>query len=214
LNKQSFDTIKASADNLTVVNKSKFYGYAVHVESPEEAMEAYARQKKQFPDASHHCYAYIIGKQKEQVKFSDDGEPGGTAGLPMAEALKQSDLTDILVVVTRYFGGIKLGAGGLVRAYSGAVVETLKAANIVRYVPCGIYRQMIDYDLWAKIAPKVEAMGAQIIESEYLEKIYLTVGIKEKQLDAIKKVFQEALRSDDILEYMATEYVEETRLSV
>ena len=208
MTKQAYQTIRTSAEAMTVVNKSRFLGYAVRAETPEQAMDVYAQVKKQYPDATHHCYAYIIGKQKEYIKFSDDGEPGGTAGLPMAEALKHSGLTDILVVVTRWFGGIKLGAGGLARAYSAAVMDTLKNADIIAYEPCGIYRQAVDYDIWAKIAPRAEALGAVMFKTDYLEKVYLEIGIKEKDLEQVRAVFKEAVRSDDILEYVSTEYIE------
>ncbi len=204
-----YQTIKGSAQSLTVINKSKFFGYAVNAETPEQAMQAYNDVKKQHPDATHHCYAYIIGRQNAAIKFSDDGEPGGTAGLPMAEVLKQSGLTDILVVVTRYFGGIKLGSSGLVRAYSSAAAETLKNAKIVNYMPCGVYWQAVDYDVWAKIAPKAEAAGAAILNIDYQETVNLELGIKEKDIKTVRGIFQEALRTEDILTFVSVQYMEE-----
>ena len=205
-----YKTIKGSAESLTVINKSRFIGHAANAESPEQAMAAYDAVKKQQLDATHHCYAYIIGKNKEFVKFSDDGEPGGTAGLPMAEALKQSGLTDIITVVSRYFGGVKLGSGGLVRAYSSAVSETLKTAETIRFVPCGIYQQSVDYDVWAKIASKVEAAGAKIVNIDYQAVVDLEIGIKDAEVQKVRAIFQEALRTEDILTFVSEEYMEES----
>lgn len=103
-----------------VEKKSRFISELVHVNSPEEAMNVVAEIKKKHFDARHNCYAYVCGPSGEQTRYSDDGEPGGTAGLPLLNLLESNDLTDAVVVVTRYFGGTLLGTGGLVRAYRGA----------------------------------------------------------------------------------------------
>ena len=111
-----YNTLRGEAIGEIVVKKSRFIANIFHVESEDEALSILERMRKQYWDARHNCYGCIIGKNKELVRFSDDGEPGGTAGKPILEVIKGRDLTDILVVVTRYFGGVLLGTGGLVKA--------------------------------------------------------------------------------------------------
>jgi uncharacterized YigZ family protein len=125
-------TIAAPVEHELVVKKSRFIGLAHPVASPDDAEQVIARVKKQAWDARHHCVAMVTGLLGDQARSSDDGEPSGTAGMPILEVLRRRELTDVVVVVTRYFGGVKLGAGGLVRAYSSAASETLDRAAIVR----------------------------------------------------------------------------------
>ncbi|MFT4258902.1 IMPACT family protein [Microbacterium sp.] len=125
-------TIAHAAENELVVKKSRFIARIEPVSSPEEADAVIAGIRKRFWDARHNCSAMITGLLGDQARSSDDGEPSGTAGIPMLEVLRRRDLTDVVAVVTRYFGGVKLGAGGLVRAYSSAVSEALDAAALVR----------------------------------------------------------------------------------
>ena len=207
VNKKAYTTIDGQAESLLVIHKSRFLGLAINVETVEAANEVLERIKKQYWDATHNCYAYIVGKENPVMKASDDGEPSGTAGVPMLDVLKKNELTDILCISTRYFGGVKLGAGGLVRAYSSSVSETLKQAKIVHYEPCGIYRQNIEYDVWARIEPKLLSAGAMILAQEYLESVHLQLGIKEEHMEAVSALLKEALKSDDVLKYITTEYV-------
>jgi len=207
LSLKEYSTIKGEASSHLVISKSKFVGFAKNVESPKQAAEVLETIKKKNWDADHNCYAYIIGKNKEHMKFSDDGEPSGTAGIPMLEVLKKSGLTDILTVSTRHFGGIKLGAGGLVRAYSLSVSEILKNAEKQKFVPCNIFKQAVEYDVWAKIEPRVTASGAIVFSKEYLEKVYLKVGLKENDELKIRTIFREALKTDEVLEFIETDYV-------
>ncbi|KQM16204.1 hypothetical protein ASF83_10100 [Plantibacter sp. Leaf171] len=125
-------TIAAPVEHELVVKKSRFIGLAHPVSSPDDAEQVIARVKKHAWDARHHCVAMVTGLLGDQARSSDDGEPSGTAGMPILEVLRRRELTDVVVVVTRYFGGVKLGAGGLVRAYSSAASETLDLATIVR----------------------------------------------------------------------------------
>jgi uncharacterized YigZ family protein len=125
-------TIAAPVQHELVVKKSRFIGLAHPLASPDDAEQVIARVKKQAWDARHHCVAMVTGLLGDQARSSDDGEPSGTAGMPILEVLRRRELTDVVVVVTRYFGGVKLGAGGLVRAYSSAASETLDLAAIVR----------------------------------------------------------------------------------
>lgn len=130
--------LSVSGENVTekVIEKSRFITSVRHVESEEEAKAFVAEISKNFADATHNCYAYICDEKGNFMRFSDDGEPQGTAGMPMLEVLKNKKLVQVAAVVTRYFGGIKLGAGGLVRAYSGCVAENLLSAQTVKYELC------------------------------------------------------------------------------
>ena len=127
-----------------VIEKSRFIASAVHVDSVEQAVEFVNGKRKKYFDATHNCYAYIVG---DRVKFSDDGEPQGTAGMPIYECIKNNNLDMLCVVVTRYFGGIKLGAGGLVRAYSGACAEVLKQCDKLAMTDCTRLEVVVDYNL-------------------------------------------------------------------
>ena len=128
----------------TVIEKSRFIASAIHVDNAEQAVEYVNAKRKNYFDATHNCYAFIAG---DKAKFSDDGEPQGTAGLPMYECIKNNSLDYVCVVVTRYFGGIKLGAGGLVRAYSGSCAEVLKQCEKLQMTDCTRAEVAIDYSL-------------------------------------------------------------------
>ena len=128
-------TITAAVEHELVIKKSRFIAHVAPVASSEEADAVIARTKKRFWDARHNCSALITGTLGDRARSSDDGEPSGTAGVPMLEVLRRRELTDVVAVVTRYFGGIKLGAGGLVRAYSSAVSEALDTAALLDRMP-------------------------------------------------------------------------------
>lgn len=124
-------TIARAVDHELVIKKSRFITHIAPVASPDEADAVIAAIKKSAWDARHNCAAQVTGALGDRARSSDDGEPSGTAGVPMLEVLRRRELTDVVAVVTRYFGGIKLGAGGLVRAYSSAVSEALDFAQLV-----------------------------------------------------------------------------------
>ena len=153
----------------TVIEKSRFIASAVHVDSVEQAVEFVNSKRKQYFDATHNCYAYAVG---DRVKFSDDGEPQGTAGLPIYECIKNNGLDRLCVVVTRYFGGIKLGAGGLVRAYSGACAEVLKCCQRLSMTDCTLAEVVIDYSL-LKPLRKALAPHAREESVQYGDKVAL-----------------------------------------
>jgi len=145
-----------------VIEKSRFIAAAKQVNSAEEAMSFVAEKRKKYFDATHNCYAWIVD---DKAKFSDDGEPQGTAGMPMYECLKSSKLDHICVVVTRYFGGIKLGAGGLVRAYSGATSAVTKACAKLKITDCARATVTIDYSL---LSPLKRALDGKCVVENVL----------------------------------------------
>lgn len=160
--------------------------------SKQDAEEALAAIRKEHYDATHNCSAMIIGARREFEKASDDGEPQGTAGLPMLEVLRKSGVTNILAVVTRYFGGTLLGAGGLVRAYSGSVAGTMKNARFVKNVPASRIRIRLPYADYSKLQSAASASGAAV-EAEFGADVDALVTIRAERVDGFLKRMKEAL---------------------
>lgn len=127
-----FTTLAAPNRASTVIEGSEFLAYARRADTPPEALDLLAELRAEYPDATHHCWAYRIG---DLYRFNDDGEPGGTAGAPILRAIEGQGLQHVMVVVVRYFGGVKLGTGGLVRAYGGAAAEVLRTAQLLTVRP-------------------------------------------------------------------------------
>ena len=138
--------LKAASDEF-IVNKSRFIGYGCPCETEEEALAFLASIRAKHKDATHNCYAYIIGPNMGVMRYSDDGEPGGTAGMPIIEVMKARAVTNCAVVVTRYFGGILLGAGGLVRAYSQGAATALNACGVGTIYPTARYLIEVGYPM-------------------------------------------------------------------
>lgn len=160
--------------------RSIFIGHGKHVTSEEEAMEFVKQKKKEYSDATHNCWAYLL-KGGIVARYSDDGEPQGTAGVPMLETIRKSGVTDCVVVVTRYFGGILLGAGGLVRAYSHGSKIALEAAKIIsyeKYKVCQMYCSYSDYQKYAVLLPQY---GAVIDGTEFTDKVLVNFAMKPEQ---------------------------------
>ena len=169
----SYKTIKGSAEASYEVQKSRFITHVSHAESEEEAREFIQQMKKKYFDARHNCSAWVLGEKGAKQKSNDDGEPGGTAGNPILEAIKKNGLTDIVIVVTRYFGGIKLGAGGLIRAYGHAAVLGIQAAQAVRMMPLRRVQITVDYSLLATVENWLRQNEIQSEEGTYAEQVTL-----------------------------------------
>ena len=159
--------------------KSRFIGYAKPVTSEEEAMAFINEIRAKHRDATHNVYAFQIGAQNETMRSSDDGEPSGTAGRPILEVIKKEGLSNTAVVVTRYFGGILLGAGGLVRAYSKSAVLALEAAGKVIKLPAQSYTLSLGYEQWGKVQSYLASHHYQLDNVLYLEKITAFVTIEK-----------------------------------
>lgn len=168
-------TIQGYAEASYIIQRSRFLTYIQPVKSEEEASEFITRIRKKHYDATHNCSAYTIGLNDDIQKADDDGEPSGTAGRPMLEVLKNRGLKDTAVVVTRYFGGIKLGAGGLVRAYGKAVTEGIDAAGIYRMMLYGKWNVEIPYELLGIIENQLRTGGYHIEDKSFTDVVVLTV---------------------------------------
>lgn len=169
-----FQTVSAEIE----VKKSKFIAEIRHVESEEEAVALLKEFKKRYYDATHNCSAYVLRKDGGLRHSSDDGEPSGTAGKPMLDVILGEGLSDVLVVVTRYFGGTELGTGGLVRAYGGAVKELLQVADIVEIKKGRLVRLKLDYALQPKLTYLCKELGILIYETIYLEEVQISLLIE------------------------------------
>ena len=142
-----YKTLLCAASDEFIVNKSRFIGHGCPCETEEDALAFLSRMRAKYKDATHNCYAYIIGANMGVMRYSDDGEPGGTAGMPIIEVMKARGVTNAAVVVTRYFGGILLGAGGLVRAYTQGAVCALNACGVGVMHPTARYLMQIGYPM-------------------------------------------------------------------
>ncbi len=183
----SYKTIFEYGEAEDIINKSRFIGYASPVESEEEAVAFVDKIKKKHKDASHNVPVYLVGEKFDIQRYSDDGEPSGTAGVPVLSMLKNEGITNIAVVVTRYFGGVKLGTGGLVRAYTHAAKIAIEAARVVD--KC-VYTEIsldLEYTLHGKIQNFLMNNETYLLKDTiYLDNVRTLVYIKPEEVDAFK----------------------------
>ncbi len=171
-------TVKTTGEHEIVIQKSRFIAHISRAETEEEAQDFILQIKKQHWNATHNCSAYLIGEHDQIQKANDDGEPSGTAGVPMLEVLKKREIKDTVVVVTRYFGGIKLGAGGLIRAYGRATSECLNAIGVVKRQLMRVMHTFIDYTWLGKVENELRSSIFDIKEIHYLDKVEIETFIK------------------------------------
>ena len=175
------NVIEKNVSNTYVIKRSKFICFLYHVENVNEINSILENLRQEYKDATHVCYSYILTNKE---KAYDDGEPSGTAGLPILEILKKKDLVNVLCVVVRYFGGIKLGAGGLIRAYSNSVVQTLALTKIIPYKKyITIY---LETDYVNKKLLELICNDYEVINRVYDEKIIYTLKLEKDNLEKIK----------------------------
>ena len=174
-----------------VEKKSRFIATVLPIETEEEALEFIAKMKKKYWDARHNCYAYVIGERQELQRCSDDGEPNGTAGRPMLDVLLHEDIHNTVVVVTRYFGGVLLGTGGLVRAYQKATRSGLESSVIIEKQR-GMFGNIVtDYNGIGKIQYIAGERSLPILDSEYTDKVVLKLLVPDDQVEEVKKAITE-----------------------
>ncbi|WML46099.1 YigZ family protein [Neobacillus sp. PS3-40] len=173
-------TVKESGEHEIVIEKSRFIAHVFRAETEEQAQEFIQSIKKKYWNASHNCSAYLIGESNQIQKANDDGEPSGTAGVPILEVLKKKKLKDTVVVVTRYFGGIKLGAGGLIRAYGKATSEGIMETGVVERILMLVMHVTVDYTLLGKVENELRSSSYEIKEIHYLDKVKFDVFVTEE----------------------------------
>ncbi len=185
-----YRTVSRQSETELEIKRSRFIGRCFPVADEEQALTILAAVKKQHWDARHNCYAYAVGERMEIARYSDDGEPAGTAGLPMMEVLRQTGVTNALCVVTRYFGGVLLGTGGLVRAYTRAASDAVQAAGLVDMRACVEYRLNVPYALWGSLEGMLRASG-QLGATEFGAQVQVQAFVQEAEADAFEKALIE-----------------------
>lgn len=184
---ESYYTVKTEGSEEITIQKSRFIGYIRRCET-EEAAQAFIQEiKKKHHDANHNCSAYMIGENDLIQKANDDGEPSGTAGVPMLEVLKKKGLKDTAVVVTRYFGGTKLGAGGLIRAYSTTTSAAIRATGIVKRQLMQEMRVTVDYKLLGKLENTLRNSNYLLKEIKYLENVEFIIYVESGQEESFSQ---------------------------
>lgn len=198
-----YRTLRQEAHDEFIINKSRFIGYGAPCETEADALTFLQKIRTKHKDATHNCYAYIIGQNAGIMRYSDDGEPGGTAGLPMMEVLKHQGVVNCCCVVTRYFGGVLLGAGGLVRAYTQGVVAALKASQVVEMLPsCQILFE-VAYPLWDKVQYTLKSLPVQHLSSEFTTAVSFTLLIRQTDADEVIRTLTRV--TDGRIEYLTEE---------
>ncbi|MBR5437382.1 MAG: YigZ family protein [Clostridia bacterium] len=173
-----YRTIKAENQDEFIVKKSRFIGYVKPVQTQQEALDFISSIKTKHWDATHNVYAYVL-REGGIRRFSDDGEPQGTAGIPCLDVLLKEDVTDCCVVVTRYFGGIMLGAGGLVRAYSHGAKIALDSGGIITMSLCKIVKATADYNFYGRLVPLICEGGGIVEDTEFTDNVTVTFRMPE-----------------------------------
>ncbi|MGO3780074.1 MAG: YigZ family protein [Enterococcus viikkiensis] len=190
---QNYRTIKQDHYHEIEIKKSRFICSLKRIDSEEEAKNFIQQLKKEHWKANHNCSAFILGEHNEIQRSSDDGEPSGTAGVPMLEVLKKNDLINVCAVVTRYFGGTKLGAGGLIRAYSNAVAQAIADIGIVE----GRLQQevsiQLDYSNWGKLENFLTAQKIAVIDTQFTDQVVATCMVDEPDVAAFEEQITDLL---------------------
>ncbi len=182
------------------IEKSKFIGTLIPVHSEDEAQEQLNNLRNKYSDATHNCYAYYINDGQIQ-KCSDDGEPAKTAGYPILQAIINNNVNNVLCVVTRYFGGTKLGTGGLMRAYSASAIESInhaETATFIKGIRCSVN---VSYDINSKVERVIEKLNANVISKEYFDIVSYEIVIRYDDKEILQKQLQTISTSNIVLEY-------------
>lgn len=184
---KKFFTVKQEGNDEQIIQKSRFIGYVRRVETEETAQQFIQEIKKKHPNANHNCSAYMIGEHDQIQKANDDGEPSGTAGVPMLEVLKKQGLKDTAVVVTRYFGGIKLGAGGLIRAYGSTTSQAIRTTGIIKRELMQGFSITIDYTLLGRLENEIRNSSHILDNIHYAENVEMIVYVKMDEAVAFQE---------------------------
>ncbi|KRM95881.1 hypothetical protein FC19_GL001360 [Liquorilactobacillus aquaticus DSM 21051] len=183
----SYLTIKESGHTKINLKKSDFICSIARTKTENEAQTFITTMKAQYPKANHNCFAYVIGERSQIQRESDNGEPSGTAGIPILEVLKKNELRDVTAVVTRFFGGIKLGTGGLIRAYTQAVSTAINNIGVVKCILQKIIYITISYAQHNRLKNFLEKNNITIINTEFTESVTVQIGVNIQELIAFKE---------------------------
>ncbi|MER7171886.1 YigZ family protein [Streptomyces mesophilus] len=201
-----YRTVAHEGVHETEVNRSRFLCALAPAATEQEAQAFVARIRKEHPTATHNCWAYVIGADGGVQKASDDGEPGGTAGLPMLQMLTRREMRYVVAVVTRYYGGVKLGAGGLIRAYGGAVGEALDALGTLTKRRFRLVTVTVDHQRAGKLQNDLRTAGRQVRDMRYGEAVTLEIGLPDTDVEAFRGWLADATAGTATLEIGAEAY--------
>ncbi len=176
----SYKTLRAAGEQEFIINKSRFIGQGAPCRTEEEALAFLAQVRARHKDANHNCYAYIIGRNMGIMRYSDDGEPGGTAGLPIIEVMKARGVVDCAVVVTRYFGGVLLGAGGLTRAYARGSKEALDAAGVAVMEMSCRHLVEVDYATWQRLSYFLGSAPCRLEDTAFTDRVTTALWVRRR----------------------------------
>ncbi|WP_427339055.1 YigZ family protein [Caloranaerobacter sp. DY30410] len=204
--KNRYKTLHKYGEDEIIINKSRFIGYAKPINSEQEALEFINEIRTKHRDATHNVYAYVFGENNNIQRYSDDGEPTGTAGIPVLEVIKKEDLRNVVVVVTRYFGGIKLGAGGLVRAYTKGAKIGIEAGTIVEKVLFKRIMTRIDYTLYGKVENDLLKDGYIIDNVTYDTAVNLFILCEIDKIEELKNILIDITNGRAQIEELDEEY--------
>lgn len=200
-----YKTVEFDANDFFIEKKSRFIGYAKPVKTQQEALDFISKIKSKHWDATHNVYAFVL-RENNIRRYSDDGEPSGTAGVPVLDVILKENLVDVCVVATRYFGGTLLGAGGLVRAYSHTSKIALDKANIITVAQCSIMSVSVDYSFYDKLNIILNDFGANVIKTYFTDSVRVEFSIKENKVQALADKLTDASNGKYNLEFLKTEF--------
>lgn len=196
----NYRTVFKFGEDEIIIKKSRFIGYAAPIESEDGALNFIDKIKTKHRDATHNVYAYVLGNNSNIQRFSDDGEPSGTAGIPVLELIKKEDLRDVVLVVTRYFGGIKLGGGGLIRAYTKGAKIALESARIVDMVLHKKLKIRLDYTLYGKIENYLLINDYTIDDSTFDTSVNINICVDCEEVDEFIKEIRDLTNGSVLIE--------------
>ena len=179
-----YKTLICRASDEFIIHKSRFIGYGCPCETEEEALAFLSEIRARHKDATHNCYAYIIGANMGVMRYSDDGEPGGTAGMPIIEVMKARQITNACVVVVRYFGGVLLGAGGLTRAYSQGAATAINAAGVGEVSPTRRYLMEVPYPMLGRVEYLLKSLPVIVEDKQFSDAIVMTLIVRARDDEA------------------------------
>lgn len=204
-NMEEYKTVEKFGEDFFIEKKSKFIGYACPVKSRQEADDFISKIKTKHWDATHNVYAYVLRENNIQ-RYSDDGEPSGTAGVPVLDVILKEGLVDVCVVATRYFGGTLLGAGGLVRAYSHTSKIGLEAAGIITMAQCSIMSVKVDYSFYDRLLLFLSDNGCNIIDTQFSDYVCVTFSLKADGVEKLNENLMDLSNGRYSAQYISTEF--------
>ncbi|MEU9091757.1 YigZ family protein [Streptomyces sp. NPDC048428] len=197
---EQYRTVARAGVHETEINRSRFICALAPAATEQDAQDFVARVRREHPTATHNCFAYVIGADASVQKASDDGEPGGTAGVPMLQMLTRREMRYVVAVVTRYYGGVKLGAGGLIRAYGGAVGEALDAIGTLTRRRFRVVTVTVGHQRAGRLENELRATGRTVREVRYAEAVTIEIGLPDAEVEEFRRWLADATAGEAELE--------------